>query len=203
MTALYMAKRCQHGAEEHSMTLGVRKMKLLGVAVAALLAMGASGCSSLPSVPDWVDPTSWFGSDEPADNTATPDLASVPDKPAATTPDEQQKVAESLAGDRTNAKYGAEALRGGTEPAATPPADVVPAPAAEAPVVAKAKAPARVSSLEACWEAFCKKNPDQLREPLAEMWFAMIARMFPGKDQADLTPEEWGSILTDITGTPF
>lgn len=124
------------------MTLGVRKMKLMGVAAVALLAMGASGCSSLPSVPDWVDPTTWFGSsDEPADDTPTPDLAGVPDKPAATTPDEQKKVSESLAGDRANAKYSAEALRGGTEPAATPPADVVPAAAPEAPVVAKAKTP--------------------------------------------------------------
>ncbi len=123
------------------MTLGVRKMKLMGVAAVALLAMGASGCSSLPSVPDWVDPTSWFGSDEPADNTPTPDLASVPDKPVASTPDEQQEVTESLASDRTNAKYSADALRGGTEPAATPPADIAPEQPAEAPVVAKAKTP--------------------------------------------------------------
>jgi outer membrane protein OmpA-like peptidoglycan-associated protein len=128
------------------MTLGVRKMKLMGVAAVALLAMSASGCSSLPSVPDWVDPTTWFSGDEP-DNGQTPDLASVPDKPEAPSADEQQKVAESLAGDRTNATYSAEALRGGTEPAAAPPANVEPAQPVEekvAPKAAAAPAPAPV-----------------------------------------------------------
>ncbi len=125
------------------MTLGVRKMKLLGVAAVALLAMGASGCSSLPTVPDWVDPTTWFGgSDEPVDNTQTPDLASVPDKPATPAADEQHQVAESLAGARDNAKYSAEALRGGAEPAAAPPPDLPAEKVAEAPVAApKPKAP--------------------------------------------------------------
>lgn len=118
------------------MTLGVRKVKLLGVAAVAMLAMSASGCSSLPSVPDWVDPTSWFGDDtsNPPDNGQAPDLASLPDKPNAT-PDDKQQVADSLATDRSNAKYSAEALRGGNEQAATPPADA-PLPAkvvAEAP----------------------------------------------------------------------
>lgn len=113
------------------MTLGVRKMKLMGVAAVALLAMSASGCSSLPTVPDWVDPTTWFGSEEP-DNGQTPDLAGLPDKPQAVTPDEQQKIAESLSSDRANAKYSAEALRGGNEPAAAPPPDA-PATVAQAP----------------------------------------------------------------------
>lgn len=116
------------------MTLGVRKLKLLGVAAVAILAMGTSGCSSLPSVPDWVDPTTWFGSDEPpAEPGQAPDVASLPNRPASTTPDEQQQTAETLAADRTNAHYSAEALRGGTEPAASPPPDMAPAPPAEQP----------------------------------------------------------------------
>lgn len=119
------------------MTLGVRKMKLLGVATAAILALGASGCSSLPTAPDWVDPTTWFGGDDSGpDDGQTPDLAGMPDKPAAQTPDEQQKVAESLASDRANAKYSADALRGGNEPAAAPPSDAPPAVVADEPVVA-------------------------------------------------------------------
>ena len=122
------------------MTLGVRKMKLLGVAAVAVLAVSASACSSLPSVPDWVDPTSWFGSDdEPGDEDQTPDLASIPDKPEAAKSDDQQKVAESLSADRSNAKYSADALRGGTEPAAAPPPDLPVAKAAEAETVAPAK----------------------------------------------------------------
>ncbi|GAA0535650.1 outer membrane protein OmpA-like peptidoglycan-associated protein [Rhizomicrobium palustre] len=114
------------------MKLGIRKVKLLGVATVALLALSASGCSSLPSVPDWVDPTTWFGGNDTADNGETPDLASIPDKPGAVSPDEKQQVADQLAADRKNAQYSADALRGGTEPAAAPPPD--------APVVAKASA---------------------------------------------------------------
>ena len=91
-------------------------------AVIAMVAFGASACSS---VPGWVDPTNWFGSG-PDDNERaageTPDLASIPDRPApASTPDEQRQVADSLAADRSQAKYSADALRGGTEPAAAPP----------------------------------------------------------------------------------
>jgi hypothetical protein len=39
----------------------------------------------MPSVPDWVDPTTWFGDDSSTaanDNGQTPDLANLPDKPA-------------------------------------------------------------------------------------------------------------------------
>lgn len=108
--------------------------------VVALVAFGASACSSIP---DWVDPTTWMGADNgpsgvdrPAGE--SPDLASIPDRPDPTTSDEeQQRVAQSLASDRTQAKYSADALRGGTEPVAAPPpppsapgtlADATPAP---------------------------------------------------------------------------
>jgi outer membrane protein OmpA-like peptidoglycan-associated protein len=100
-----------------------------------VVAMGASACST---VPDWVDPTSWVGGSDndqasmPADqsadaqtadnNTQTPDLSAIPDKPQTpSTADEQRQVAQSLASDRSKAQYSADALRGGTEPAAAPP----------------------------------------------------------------------------------
>jgi outer membrane protein OmpA-like peptidoglycan-associated protein len=141
------------------MTLGVRKTKLLGVAAVAVIAISATGCSSLPSVPDWVDPTTWFGDDNAsaADNAQTPDLAGLPDKPAAGPSDDQAQVAESLAADRKNAKYSADVLRGGTEAAAAPPPDVpvTPQVAAEdeqlkAPKQAAAPAspPLRVASID-------------------------------------------------------
>ena len=101
----------------------VRRTDFLRAAVLAVVALSAGACSSLPdmpTVPDWVDPTTWFGSD----GGQTPDLASLPEAPQATTPDDQAKVAESLASDRNNAKYSADALRGGTEVAAAPPPDV-------------------------------------------------------------------------------
>jgi outer membrane protein OmpA-like peptidoglycan-associated protein len=115
------------------MRLGVRKIELLRVAAMAAIAASTSACSSLPSVPDWVDPTTWFGDDtaNPADNAQTPDLASLPDKPATTTPDDQKEVTESLAADRTNAKYSADALRAGTEAAAAPPPNVATTPTAD------------------------------------------------------------------------
>ena len=98
--------------------------------VVLVVAMGASACSS---VPDWVDPTTWVGDSDdqpaaPADqqtadaNTTTPDLSAIPSKPQTpSTADEQKQVADSLAADRGKAQYSADALRGGTEPAAAPP----------------------------------------------------------------------------------
>ena len=57
------------------------------------------------------------------DNGKTPDLASLPEKPTASSEADQQQVADSLAADRAHAKYSSEVLRGGTEAAAAPPPD--------------------------------------------------------------------------------
>jgi ribonuclease E len=106
-----------------------RTRLLARFAAPVLLASALGACSSIP---DWVDPTEWFGSDSQAgsdqsgdataDAAQTPDLASIPPKPAPpSTPDEQQQVANSLAADRTQTQYSAEALQGGTEPVAAPP----------------------------------------------------------------------------------
>jgi hypothetical protein len=119
---------------------------LARLAAPVLLASVLGACSSIP---DWVDPTGWLGGDNEAssdqggaasgsqapDSGQTPDLASIPPKPAApSTPDEQQQVANSLAADRTQAQYSAEALQGGTEPVAPPPpAESSPPPEASAP----------------------------------------------------------------------
>ncbi len=114
------------------------KKDILRVAAAVAVSVSASACSilpSAPSVPDWVDPTTWFGDDSSTaanDSGQTPDLANLPDRPAASTPDEQRQVAESLADDRSNTKYSADALRGGTEPAAPPPPVVAPSEVASA-----------------------------------------------------------------------
>jgi outer membrane protein OmpA-like peptidoglycan-associated protein len=100
------------------------------VGVVAMVAMGASACSS---VPDWVDPTTWVGGGSSSNTPApdpdadvpsgeSPDLASIPDRPnAPSTATQQQQIASSLASDRSDAKYSADALRGGTEPVAAPP----------------------------------------------------------------------------------
>jgi outer membrane protein OmpA-like peptidoglycan-associated protein len=106
------------------------KKDILRVTAVFAIALNASACSSLPSmpsVPDWVDPTTWFGDDSSTtanDNGQTPDLAGLPDKPATSTADEQKQVAESLSADRSTTQYSADALRGGTESAAAPPPDL-------------------------------------------------------------------------------
>jgi len=128
---LYMGTHAARASEERFMRLGLRNCLLLRAAVLAMIAATAGACSSLPSmpsIPDWVDPTTWFGDDNanPSDNGQTPDLASLPSKPTASTPDDQREATDQLAADRANAKYSADALRGGTEAAAAPPPTVAP-----------------------------------------------------------------------------
>lgn len=105
------------------------------------LAVGVAGCSTIADL----DPTGLLSDDssttasQSSDQTpptassdqnagTTPDLASLPVRPAAATPDQQQQVAQSLASDGAQARYSGQVLRGGTEPAAPPPApsDVAP-----------------------------------------------------------------------------
>jgi len=108
--------------------VGVISMTKNLLRLAAVLAVGvsAAGCSS---VPDWIDPTSWVGdnSAQTADDSGqAPDLADIPSKPHASTPDDQKQVADSLAADRSQATYSADALRAGNETSAPPPADAPP-----------------------------------------------------------------------------
>jgi hypothetical protein len=127
------------------------------LAAPVLLASLLGACSSMG---DWADPTGWFGSDAnastgqsstadaspTADSGATPDLAGIPPKPAVpSTPDEQKEVANSLAADRTQAQYSAEALQGGTEPVAAPPPPESALPAAAPTPVDQTASAARSS----------------------------------------------------------
>jgi outer membrane protein OmpA-like peptidoglycan-associated protein len=108
-----------------------------------------------------LDPTTWFGSsDAPAptaasdaDASTSSDLASLPARPATSTPAQQQAATQSLAADGAQARYSADALRAGTEAAAAPPpaaADIPPsarlaandAPPSAQPAPAPAPAPA-------------------------------------------------------------
>ena len=117
-----------------TLKLGGLSKSVARVAVILVVAGGSSACSS---VPGWVDPTNWFGDDQSAnagpdqataDNSQTPDLADVPNKPApASTADEQKQVSDSLASDKARAQYSGDALRGGTEASAPPPPDAAPA----------------------------------------------------------------------------
>ena len=127
---------------------------------------------------------------------------------AATLPDKESRAT-------LVSKYGARfrALAGGTPaaagtavvpPKAPPPTarPPVPASAGPGPAPRQPAPPAAVSNLEDCWEALCKRHPDELREQVGERWFALLARVVPGKDQADFTPEDWGRVMVEIT-LPF
>lgn len=117
------------------------------VLAAALLA----GCSS---VPDWANPVEWYegaadaisGNDEPESARPSdakveqetpggdrkfPNLASVPDRPAAPTEEERKRLAEQLTADRENAKYSEETIK--RQSAVTPPPPPPPSTAAAAP----------------------------------------------------------------------
>jgi outer membrane protein OmpA-like peptidoglycan-associated protein len=117
----------------------------LRLAAAAVLAGGLAACSTMQSL----DPTGLLGDDSStnsadtgglsdagaaaSDDTAQPDVASVPDRPEApSSADENAQVANSLQADAANVQYSAESLRGGTEAAAAPPpaAASTPAPGA-------------------------------------------------------------------------
>ncbi len=109
-----------------------------GISLALGLALCASACSTIADL----DPTGLIGGDSPApaDNAfpddgtiappqasdadlgTTPDLASLPARPAqSATPGQQAQTAQSLASDGAQARYSAEQLRGGTEASAPPP----------------------------------------------------------------------------------
>lgn len=125
------------------MALGERDVSKSSMRVVAVLMLGI-GLSACSTIPSWVDPTTWLGPDVPdegqADNGQYPDLSNMPERPApASTSDEQQQVASSLAAARDNAQYSAEALRGGTEAAAPPPGPA--APAAQVARAERAAAP--------------------------------------------------------------
>jgi outer membrane protein OmpA-like peptidoglycan-associated protein len=115
------------------------------IALVVGLTVAASGCSTIASL----DPTGLLGggsdsspaSQFPADQAAptatpdqaagtTPDLASIPARPEATSATQQQQTTQSLASDGAQARYSADALRGGTEAAAAPPPAGAAAPTA-------------------------------------------------------------------------
>jgi len=99
---------------------------------AALIVAASMLVSACTALPEWADPGGWFEEDTPPPSKISaaqdldqaksgdfPNLASVPDQPRSATPaGDRADIAESLAADRTNAKYSGERLVAGTT---TPP----------------------------------------------------------------------------------
>ena len=128
---------------------------------AMALILVLAGCSQLPDVPEWVNPTSWnptgwvdgmFGNDvdtlPPAPKSASktspapgadkpfPKLGALPPAPKTTSSAEtREKLANSLVADRDNARYTKENLRAGDTrmAAAPPPPRSAPRPKAKPP----------------------------------------------------------------------
>jgi len=109
------------------------------------------------------------------------------------------------------AKYGAKtrALFGGstslTAGGAPAGGTARPAPAARpnAPRAAASPPPAppaagRPSTMEECWDVFCKENPGKAERELYTVWAREITRV-TGKGQNDCTPEDWGLVLADFS----
>jgi hypothetical protein len=100
-----------------------------------------------------VSPGQQAASTQPSGSGQTPDIAAIPPKPAPpSTADEQKQVADSLAADRAQAHYSADALRGGTESTAAPPS----AESAAAPVATTSEKSAASAS-----DAAAASNPTE------------------------------------------
>lgn len=122
----------------------IKTASLLRLTVVLGMVLGAGACSTLADL----DPTGLLGGDTTPDSQfpdaapqatdasvgTTPDLASLPDRPATATAAQQQQTAQSLAADGAQVQYSADVLRGGTEAAA-------PVPGAAGPVIAAAAPP--------------------------------------------------------------
>jgi outer membrane protein OmpA-like peptidoglycan-associated protein len=161
--------------------------KILRLTAVAAFAAGLSACSIIP---DWADPTTWFGDDKPtaADTSAdTPDLANTPDKPGGgTSAADQKTIEDSLAADRAHAQYSGEALRGNAERPAAPPPD---APATTSAVSTKALSDATAAS----------KPADDAAQPAAQ------AQAAPAQVDKSVTTEPAGTALPGTlpsVGTP-
>ncbi|HVW72572.1 MAG TPA: OmpA family protein [Rhizomicrobium sp.] len=128
----------------------------LAMATLALtLAVGTAGCQTMADL----DPTGLIGGDDSAPapdtqfppdsqqqaaqdaNTTTPDLASLPARPAQPDAAAQAATTQSVTAAGTQAQYSADALRAGTDAAAPPPAATDAAATKQAMAAAAASAP--------------------------------------------------------------
>ena len=81
---------------------------------------------------------------------------------------------------------------------AGPAAPPYPAPAPRPPAAATAVAP-RASDMNACWGLMCDLCGKMPKAQIEQEWFAAVG-IVEGKDQADMTPEEWGRVEAHILG---
>lgn len=106
------------------------------------------------------------------------------------------------------AKYGSKlrAISGGTPakpaaPAAKPPKAP---PAAPVKAVPPSPVPASTPSNQmAVWGRFTEAHAGKSEDDISSLWFELIEQHFPGVDQGDLTPAQWGQLFDAIDHIPF
>lgn len=128
-----------------------RRFRLAVLIGASLL---LAGCGSLPDIPDYVNPLTWFEDDEPAQGAAAkkdyPRLSSVPARPSAPSLESQQaKIQQGLIADQRNARYSDNLVRREADRRLAPAARRVPVvppvarPSVPPPPVARPAPPVR------------------------------------------------------------
>ncbi len=126
-----------HSDIDGQQTVRVRN-RLSHLLIAGAAALTLAACSTAP---DWAKPSTISdsitgtapseptnetvaaaqeASDNQADGEGFPSAGTVPERPQTTSLEERRQVANSLVADRDHARYSGEALRGGTEPPASP-----------------------------------------------------------------------------------
>jgi hypothetical protein len=95
----------------------------------------------------------------------------------------------ALSGGSPKAEIGSQKSEDGSQTTDGPPSrPTMPPPAA----------PVATVTMEECWDAMCGKYPDELREQVGERWFTLMEQVHPGKDPAELGPDEWGRVMAEV-----
>jgi len=87
-----------------------------------------------------------------------------------------------------------------TAPAA-PAAPTRPAPTAPTAPVKAYKA--GIEGQAQVWDEFCGEHPNDAQDALSTAWFTALDEVVPGKDQADLTSDEWKCVADKLGIMPF
>jgi len=192
---------------------GLNKMSRGWLPVVAILAL--SGCSDIGL-------GGLFGDDAPAPQTAseqnlrdradteqanaensdTPSLTSVPNRPAAGSTANRNRVVEGLISDRDNARYTDEAIRlqGSTRPAAASQAAAAPAPAAAStgPQIRKAL-PGDTTATASRPTLAPATGTGQIRQQLPSSGGPQIRQALPQVANAGPAPSSSQSVVVDMS----
>ena len=101
-------------------------------------------------------------------------------------------------GGKPKAMPTAKAVPTAKKPAARPAPKAAPAPKPKA--AAPAAYPDGTDGANAVWDAFGEANKGVKQADLEERWFAAIDKHSDGKDQADMTGDQWAAVAAEVMG---